>query len=220
MTQKNEPIRFIVKTLFIGLDNSGKTSILCALEGKFTKILNLQPTKRISRTDFKIMGLPVKIWDMGGQKKYRNEYLADKKFFEETKLAFYVIYGQDPEKFGESLDYLKKILEIFEVLNLDPRIVVLLHKTDPDIKNMPDMLRNLRALKKSISELPNAVNLVVYETSIYEHENINDYFVQEILNILPKGKQIQDIVKNFMKTVEASAVMLIDENRLTIAEAY
>jgi hypothetical protein len=64
------------------------------------------------------------------------------------------------------------------------------------------------------------VNIVVYETSIYEHENINDYFVQEILNILPKGKQIQDNLKNFMTTVEASAVMLIDENRLTIAEAF
>jgi len=209
-----------IKCLFMGLDNGGKTSILYTLKNKFPHIIKLKPTKRIERTDFYVLGLPVKIWDMGGQKKYRKEYLARNQYFDGAKIAIYVIDVTDPSKFSETIEYFEKILDIFELLNTDPRILIFLHKSDPDVKENSQLQKSKRLLKNEISNLPHALDVVIHETSILDADHLNNLIVQEFLALLPSGRKIQDELSEFMLNINASAATLIDEHILTIANAY
>ncbi|NVM55145.1 MAG: 50S ribosome-binding GTPase [Candidatus Helarchaeota archaeon] len=212
----------IIKTVFIGLDNSGKTSILYTLEGKFAQIANIKPTIRFTRTDFNILGLPIKIWDMGGQEQYRIEYLSKEKFFIGTDLLFYVIDVQDTNRFTESVEYFLNILEVFEKINPDqyPHIEILLHKSDPYIKDLPDLKKKVQTLKGLFSELVKFVDLTFHETSVYDFESLSRAFVKGTLKVLPKGEIIQEVLKEFMQKTESSAIMLLDDNVLVIAESY
>lgn len=211
----------IVKTIFLGLDNSGKTSILYTLEGKFAQIANIKPTIRFTRTDFKILGLPIKIWDMGGQEQYRQEYLSHEKYFRGTDLLFYVLDIQDIRRVTDSVEYFLNILEIFEKIDPDhyPRIIVFLHKADPYLKDLDEIRKNINEIRALFSDLESAVNFTFYETSVYDFEALSRAFVAGILKVLPKGEVIQEVLRDFMSNTQSSAIMLLDENVLLIGEA-
>jgi Fe2+ transport system protein B len=50
----------ILKIMFMGLDNSGKTSILYALENAYNKIENIKPTLSFETKQlFNILGIPI-----------------------------------------------------------------------------------------------------------------------------------------------------------------
>lgn len=220
MTELKESDRPFIKCLFLGLDNGGKTSILLTLRNKFPHVIKLKPTKRVERSNFNILGLPIKIWDMGGQKAYRDEYLTRKEYFEEASLVIYVIDITDISRFAESMEYFEKILDIFDLLKTDPHILIFLHKDDPDIKNRPEILKNIRDLKKQIADLPYALDITVHETTILNPGKLNNIFVQDILGLTPKGRELQDTFSEFMLKINSNAAILIDENILIIAKAY
>ncbi|MHA1266998.1 MAG: ADP-ribosylation factor-like protein [Candidatus Helarchaeota archaeon] len=212
----------ILKVIFVGLDNSGKTSILYTLEGKFTKIASIRPTIRFTRTNFTILGLPIKIWDMGGQEQYRSEYLDQYQFFEGTDLLFYVIDIQDTNRFTDSVEYFLNILEVFERLNplQYPPIIIFLHKADPYMVDLPDIQQKIRTLKSLFSDLAKSVDLTFFETSIYLKESLGQAFICGVLKILPKGAILQEVLADFMRKTDSAAIMLLDENVLLVAEAY
>ena len=58
-----------IKILFIGHDNSGKTSILHALQGikNLPSFLKIKPTKGRNIRNFKAYNSNFTIWDLGGQ---------------------------------------------------------------------------------------------------------------------------------------------------------
>lgn len=213
-----------IKLIFIGLDNSGKTSILYTLEGRFAQIASVKPTIRFTRTDFKILGLPIKIWDMGGQSQYRAEYLdrGHERYFLGTDVLYYIIDIQDTKRFTESVEYFLNILEVFERINPEkyPAIIVFLHKADPYLKELPNTQKNIETLKSLFSELAKTVDLTFYETTIYDFESLSRAFVGGVLKVLPKGAIIKEVLNDFMKKTESSAIMLLDENVLLIAEAF
>ena len=175
----------------------------------------------MAMTDFNLLKLPIKLWDLGGQKTYRKDYLStNRDYFDSTNLIFYIIDVQDQSRFAESIEYYQNILKVLEIRNLDPPILLVLHKCDPDLKNEPEVLKNMRDLKKRLSEIPTALNVSIHETNIYEPIQIQSLFVQEILKLLPKGGSIQDLLSNFMKEIGSNAITLIDNHILTIADAY
>ncbi len=212
----------VLKIIFVGLDNSGKTSILYTLEGKFAQIASLKPTIRFTRTDFNILGLPIKIWDLGGQKQYRDEYLERDQYFRGTDVLYYIIDIQDTKRFTESVEYFLSILEVFERINPEnyPYIQVLLHKVDPYLRDFPEMQEKIETLKSLFSELAKTVQITFYESSIFDFELLSRAFVAGILKVLPKGEIVQEVLRDFMKQTQSSAIMLLDENVLLIAEAY
>ncbi len=212
----------ILKIIFVGLDNSGKTSILYTLEGKFAKIANIKPTIRFTRTDFTILGLPIKIWDLGGQEQYRKEYLSSEKFFRDTDLLFYVIDIQDKHRFTESVEYFLNILEVFEKIdpNNYPHIEILIHKSDPYIRDLPDMKNNVVTLKSLFSELASQIDITYHETSVFDFESLSRAFVHGVLKVLPKGEIIQEVLHDFLLKTGSNAIMLLDENVLLIGEVY
>jgi small GTP-binding protein len=207
----------IIKVIFIGLDDSGKTSILNTLEGKFAQ--NIRPTIRFERTDFNILGLPIKIWDVGGQEQYRKD-IKIRDFLEGTDLLFYVIDIQNQERFAESVEYFLDIITIFEKIQKLPHIMILLHKTDPEIQNAPKIRETIQIVTSLYAKWAKYVDLGFYETSIYDPSYLSQVFVKGILKILPKGEVIQEVLASFMETTESNAIILYDQQILPIAEAW
>ncbi len=224
----------MLKVLVVGLDNSGKTSIINTLEQKLARFHALKPTVSFEiRDEFKILGLPIKVWDLGGQKQYRDEYLSKKGFiFGESNLLFFVVDVQDPKRYTQAVDYFEKAVEFLEKIELPLKTVILLHKADPEIKYKPKVQKNISMLKDLFKNLDKEdprrhfnvkrpfQDLTFSSTSIYDRESLSKTFVNGIFQILPKTQVIQEALNEFMKNSGSQAVVLLDENVLIIGEAF
>jgi small GTP-binding protein len=211
----------IIKIILTGLDNSGKTSIIYTLEQRFASMYALKPTVSFTvREDFKILGLPIKIWDLGGQKQYRDEYLSKKGFiFGETNLIFFIIDVQDPKRYSEAVDYFHRTIDFLLKLGLPPIVIVLIHKTDPEIKYTTKIRNQIDRLKEQFAEMAKKVQIEFYETSIFDRENLSRAFVAGIFEAVPKTAVLREALNDFMKSSDSLAVTLLDENVLILADA-
>ena len=80
------------KLLVLGLDCSGKTSILKALSNE--NIQTIKPTEGFNIKSMEIGGAQISLWDLGGQKQLR-EYWAN--YFSKTSALIYVIDAADSD---------------------------------------------------------------------------------------------------------------------------
>ena len=211
----------MLKIIIIGLDNSGKTSIINTLEQNLASYHALKPTVSFNiRDEFTIFGLPIKIWDLGGQKQYRDEYLTKKGFiFGATNVIFYVVDVQDPKRYSEAVEFFDKVINSLKKLGLPQVLVVFYHKVDPEIKYKVEIQANLVMLKQLFEEFPKSLNIHYFQTSIYDREELSRAFVAGIFKALPKTAIIQESLNDFMKNTDSEAVILLDENVLIIGEA-
>ena len=97
------------------------------------KVLNLKPTKGVSRENFIFRGImELSIWDLGGQELYMERYFSEKKrelVFSEVSAAIFMVdsAAKEPklkDTFGKFLKYL------FEFSPEVGKVYVLLNKTD------------------------------------------------------------------------------------------
>lgn len=91
----------------MGLDNSGKTTILKALSNE--DITQITPTKGFNIKNLSHDGFKLNVWDVGGQetlRKYWNNY------FENTNALVYVIDSSDVKRMPESGSELQILLEV------------------------------------------------------------------------------------------------------------
>jgi len=120
------------------------------------KVLNLKPTKGVSRENFIFRGImELSIWDLGGQELYMERYFSEKKrelVFSEVSAAIFMIDSAAKEPklkdiFGKFLKFL------FEFSPEVGKVYVLLNKTDLQeskendiyellIKDLTDNLKN------------------------------------------------------------------------------
>lgn len=184
------------KIMIIGLDNAGKTAILSKYGGKLgiDDLVNLKPTKGVHRELIKTEDseLDVFVWDMGGQKQYRNKYLKHPEYyFLQIDLLIYVIDVQDSERFAESFEYFEEILQILITLEENPFIIIYIHKVDPDIKSEPEILLSIELLKDNINTIMNqyGFDYEAYLTSIY--------------SLISNEPQFSKYIKEVMKTTDS-----------------
>ena len=160
------------KVLIMGLDNSGKTSIVLCLRGvkDLSSFSSLNPTRGLMTNKFQALGSEYSIWDFGGQEQFREGYLNDfQNHIKETNKFIYVLDVQDQERFDVSLDYLDKIVILLKKHKVNIDFSIFLHKYDPDLeftkefsdKVVPDLIRNIKEL------IPNDLTYQIYKTSIY-----------------------------------------------------
>jgi hypothetical protein len=160
------------KVICVGLDNAGKTAILTGLGGKLgiDQLGKLKPTKKIERRRISTSSLDLHIWDFGGQRDYRRDYLAKPEvYFVGSDLLLYVLDMQDPERYNESFNYLVEILDVTKLLGERPYILAFMHKSDPDIMNDPDYQLNAEYVADKLNFHLSKYNYVydIYVTSIY-----------------------------------------------------
>jgi len=86
-----------VRILVLGLDNSGKTTILKSLSNE--DISQISPTHGFNIKNLSHDGFKLNVWDVGGQKALR-EYWAN--YFDNTDALVYVIDSSDEKRLQES----------------------------------------------------------------------------------------------------------------------
>ena len=213
------------KLLLIGLDNGGKTSILSVLQDKFSIIKDLLPTRGVKREKLDFFGYPIISWDLGGQIQYREKLYFNKPelFFGDVDLIIYVVDCQDPERFGESANYFKEILNVLIELNESPPILVVINKSDQDI-------RRTLTWQKNVDSLKNKFNLLVDEykqfkidfcdTTIFQKETILQMFSSALMKVSETSEIVENILEDFATHIEARALSLISMDGLIFGSFY
>ncbi|HUY00840.1 MAG TPA: ADP-ribosylation factor-like protein [Candidatus Deferrimicrobium sp.] len=208
-----------LKILVTGIENVGKTSILYSLEKKYSLLGTLSPTKGIDRTSFSIFGYQVSAWDLGGQESYRKGYLQKNIFFEEADLLIYVIDVIDDKNYDISLDYFQKILKIFSEIKQTPQILIFLNKIDPDIKNKPQIRKNIKLLLDMFSASNSeGFNFEFFETSIFDEWSLVNAFSTGLRKLSNKTEILSNSLADLAKKIMANAMILMNQNGYLLAE--
>jgi len=174
MANSRDPAKKEAKILLMGLDNSGKTSIMLSLQQN-TNLLTfckLSPTKGVSIENLETDDYLMNVWDFGGQEKYRIEYLNHfKKYSSKVDKILYIIDVQDIKRYGLALEYLEKIIVQLYKINLKPELSIYVHKYDPGIKNkigFEDIDEKIYSqLIPKIKELTEEFSSQIFKSSIY-----------------------------------------------------
>jgi GTPase SAR1 family protein len=154
------------------------------------------------------------IWDMGGQKKYRDKYLKQpEQYFLELDLLIYVIDIQDPERYAESFEYFEEILKSLKMLEEDPFIMVYIHKHDPDLRRNPEIELSVELLKDNLNQLLTqyGFDFEAYLTSIYSLISNEPEFSKYIKDVMksahsltnPTLKKVEGLGKTLEETMNA-----------------
>lgn len=170
----NEREKQITKILVLGLDNSGKTSIIL---NSFKENLNLlsylslKPTRGLEISEMEDENKRMTIWDFGGQEKYRAKYLEDlpSNLIKATEIIF-VLDIQDKYRYDKAVQYFRNIMDILKQENKNFELSLYLHKFDPTLsKTHPKITEeSIENLTNKFRELvPKEFNFSIYKTSIY-----------------------------------------------------
>merc|ERR1712216_40261 len=95
-----------VRILMLGLDNSGKTSILKRLSDE--DITHIMPTQGFNIKSLLHEGFKLNVWDIGGRKTIRPYW---KNYFENTDALIYVVDSSDRRRLEEAAMELSELLE-------------------------------------------------------------------------------------------------------------
>ena len=124
-----------MKILLFGPAGAGKTSLMrtTCLGYNFMKVLNLKPTKGVSRENFIFRGImELNVWDLGGQERYIERYFSESQrvliFSEATTAVFMVDSATIDNEVRDIFDkFLKFLLEFSPNIDM---VYVLLNKID------------------------------------------------------------------------------------------
>ena len=161
------------KILFVGLDNSGKTTIVHSLQGikNLPSFCNTKPTEGLNIENIQAFDSDFTIWDLGGQETFRNEYLKDfQKYIIGCNKLIYVFDIQDTKRYDLALEYFEHIIDLLKE-NSDLEIWIFLHKYDPDLnKTRPDIIKKFYDnIKQKIKERMKKTDFFykIFKTTIY-----------------------------------------------------
>ncbi len=212
------------KVVFAGLSGAGKTSVLLALGKKFSLLHSVKPTIGAERTTEKrlsFLGLDIINWDLGGQDLFRAKYFTQKyRIFSETSVMFFLIDVQNAEIFDSSLDYLKDIVKTYKALNEKPKIVICLHKFDPDVRDDPKVINNLKYLQNAVPAIVEGFDTFNCVTSIFDEVSLISAFSEGVISSSPLADLIKMQLKEYSHAINCQATVLLDNNSFIIGAYY
>lgn len=210
-----------IKILYSGLDNAGKTSFLLGVKKKYSEIVKALPTRGVERTEEKLFqeqNSQISIWDLGGQKQYRQKYLEQSKLYlYNVDLLFFVIDVQDSGRINESLDLFKKIIDSLKELDEFPPIVVCLHKCDPDIKNSETTKKNVQKVVDEIKRISHNFFIKVFQTSVFDHWSLISAYSYGLSQLSPNRELFRNQLKSFAEKTNSDALLLLNENGIILS---
>lgn len=206
-----------LKIVYSGLDNAGKTSIIKFLESRKYGLDELKPTQGIERVEIQLsMDAAITQWDMGGQEKFRKEYIQRERDFHDTDLLFFIIDMSD-ERLDEAADFLNSILGIIRKIEQNPLIVVLIHKKDL-IKDEDRQQEIVEEIKNKIDSIKEDFRVRYFETSIYDELSILNSFSIGLAEISRKARELNMELSKLANKVFADALLLVEKNGFIIGE--
>jgi GTPase SAR1 family protein len=219
------------KVIFTGLDNSGKSSIILALQRMLANLATLGPTKMVDRTMFDYLGYKIASHDLGGQKKYLITYLKQPgKYFIDTAVIIYVVDIQETARFDESMSYFKDVLAELQELKVQPLIYVFFHKaekillqgdpeTDKELEGTG--MQRVKQLEKTLAGLNENRFKVEYKlTTIFDLWSITAAFSEIMLKLFPQSVLIDKSLEEFATSHKLDALLLLDSNSLNLGIYY
>lgn len=219
------------KIIFTGLDNSGKTTILLALQRSLMNLATLAPTKMVDRSMFEYLDYKIATHDLGGQKKYLINYLKQPgKYFADTSAAVYVIDLIDLARFDESISYFKDALSQFEELEIEPYMYVFFHKAeklilegDPGDETLLEgsMGHNVHILQEKMEKINNGRFDIEYKTTtVFDPWTITSAFSDLMLKLFPQSVLLDKTLAEFGQNSNLDALLLLDSHSLTLGTYY
>lgn len=181
-----------IRCLVLGLDNSGKSTVVDWILSVYKK----RPRQLITPTvGFQIHTIPfqnhnVQLWDIGGQSTLRPYW---DNYFDKTDVLMWVIDAAAAQRLEESIGELKVILQNRDRLGYGCKIVVLLNKTDL----IPDLESITAKLKEELSDI------LKLETVPIEIKSTNALSGQGLDSLLPaiveKAKRLSSPDQDYTK---------------------
>jgi len=163
------------KILILGLDNSGKTSILVSMSdmSNILSYCSLRPTKGIDIKNFESDDIKLNVWDFGGQKQYRKEYIENfHQYLTKANKIIYVFDVQDIARYNSALNYFKDIIQLIKDIPQNIELNIFLHKFDPNIrkkeefKNIDEIVKK-KLINKIVKIIPTEYSYKIFKTTIY-----------------------------------------------------
>ncbi|MHA1988127.1 MAG: ADP-ribosylation factor-like protein [Promethearchaeota archaeon] len=219
--QKNvkEQLKRHKKILLTGLDNGGKTSILAVVQEKFSIIKSLLPTRGVKREKLDFFGFPIISWDLGGQVQYREKLYFNRPelFFTEADIMLYVVDSQDPDRFPESANFFREVLKILVELKEIPTILIVLSKSDQDIRKSLQWQQNVSSVKtkfNNIAEEFEQFNIDFCDTTVFDRDTIMQMFSIALKKVSDTSEIIENILEDFTLQVEGKAASIVSMDGL------
>jgi len=196
----------VKKVIVIGLDNAGKSSVINILQRELglDTLLNIKPTIGIFREQVELQSLKMTLWDLSGQKQYREQYTVEEKnlIFEEVDIILFVVDIQEASRFQEVFDYLNNIIQVLKKYKEQPAVIILLHKADPDFIDTPTFRENYIGLRS------------VFDLQLEKANLKHDYYITSIYNALPKAQGFRESVKSTVSQLKDMSHSSIPSNVL------
>ncbi len=163
------------KIVLIGLDNSGKTSIVLSLQGNrnLLSYYSLKPTPGLKIDEIRAESANFSVWELGGQVIYIKKYLEDfKPYTLNVDKLFFVIDVQDIPRYPVAIEYFQDVIDQFRGYNSFPPISLFLHKFDPRLEaekdeKYSDKVLNEKIVHKIAKIVVPDFFLNVFKTTIY-----------------------------------------------------
>jgi GTPase SAR1 family protein len=214
-----EEIRRHKKLLMIGLDYAGKTSILARVQEKFSIIKSLLPTRGVKREKLDFFGYPIISWDLGGQVQYREKLYFNRPelFFTEADIMLYVVDTQDPDRIPEAANYFREVLKVLMQLNEKPSVLIVLSKSDKDIRKTLQWQQNVTSIKNKFNKIVDEFkdfSVDYCDTTIFQRETIWQMFSVALKKVSDTSEIIENILEDFSHQVEAKASSLVSMDGL------
>lgn len=210
-----------MKILFAGLDNSGKTSFLLSVDRKYSKLIGLKPTAGASIKSIEALGATIFLWDLGGQKKFREKYIDKAEIYlYEADLLFYFIDIKDKARLDESMEYLKNLKNLLKTFNQNTPIVYILSKGDSDIVDTIEIKENIEFIRTELKKINGETPLEIYTTSIFQIFTILRAFSSGISKLSPNRDLINHNLKNFSLMTNIYLALLLSIDGLVLADYY
>jgi small GTP-binding protein len=210
-----------LKILFTGLDRAGKTSFLLAVKKRYSEIIKTLPTKGVSRTEEKLFeeqNSQISIWDLGGQKKYREKFLEQGKvYLYNVDLLFYFIDIQDTERIKESVSLFQSILNSLKSFDEFPPIVVCINKFDPDLKKSREIKKNIEYITNEIDKSSHTFFIKIFQTSIFDHWSLISAYSFGLSRLSPNRELFRNQLRLFSDKVNSDAILLLNENGIILS---
>jgi len=216
-----------MKVLLFGPAGAGKTSLMrtTCLGYNFMKVLNLKPTKGVSRENFIFRGiLELSLWDLGGQERYIERYFSESQreliFSEVTTAVFMVdstvIEGDVRDIFDTFLKYL------FEFSPKIAHAYVLLNKIDLQDSNEDEYYEILsKGLNGDYTDKISFTPVSVKEgTAQHRLIEILDYEIQKSTLSMQRLGKIRHILDELKVNTLSEYVLFNQPDGLIIASTF
>ncbi len=210
-----------MKILFAGLDESGKTSFLLAVNKKYSKLMSVIPTRGVNIKSIEALGATIFLWDLGGQIGSREKYLNKSQIYlYEADLLFYFIDIRNKERFEESFTYFKQIYNKLQSFEQYTPIIFIFSKADPDLIDSEELKENVTYVKNRLMEILNDRNLEIYLTSIFSIFSVLRAFSSGISKLSPNRDLINRNLKYYFASAGSYLTLLLSIDGLVLADHY